>query len=442
MAKSSFVSPARLAAFEILMRVEEGAYASVLLNARASELGPLDRALCHELVMGVLRWQLWLDRLAAIYSRREPSELDSAVRVILRLGLYQLRFLNRVPDSAAVNESVNLVKHARLRSASGLVNAVLRRATRETEVDPAHNIDDPIERLAVETSHPLWLIDRWCKSFGLDEAGQFARANNEAAPVAFRVVKTRAEGSAILDQLRQAGGLIEPSQIARDAWRIRGATQSLASLAAQGCVYIQDEASQLVAEALNAQPGDKVLDLCAAPGSKTTQIADASGATVIGSDVHEHRLRALKTSVNLQGLTNVSLLTLNGLNPLPFLDETFDCVLVDAPCSGTGTLRRNPEIRWRISPGDIESLSQRQGVLLQNASRAVKPGGRLVYSTCSVEIEENEAIRQSFLKANSSFSSTDLGIQSAVASAGDVARTWPHKVGTDGFFLASFKRDD
>jgi 16S rRNA (cytosine967-C5)-methyltransferase len=177
LARTNTVSPARLAAFEILLRVEDGAYASILLAQAEPELEPRDRALCHELVMGVLRWQLWLDRLAEHFTKRPSAELDVAIRVILRLGLYQLRFLSRVPPSAIVNESVNLVHRARLRSAGALVNAVLRRAARELNVDPVQGISDPLELLAVSTSHPAWLIQRWIKAFGAEETEAFALAS-------------------------------------------------------------------------------------------------------------------------------------------------------------------------------------------------------------------------------------------------------------------------
>src|SRR6185295_17029157 len=186
--KSNSVSPARLTAFEILRRVGEGAYASVLLASRENELSPPDRALCHELVMGVLRRQLWLDHLVERYADRKTTGLDEPVRIALRIGLYQLRFLSRVPASAAVNESVNLVHFARLRSAGSFVNAVLRRATREPNVDPTNNIDDPLELVSVITSHPAWLIERWTKAIGTAETEALAFANNLAAPVAFRVV--------------------------------------------------------------------------------------------------------------------------------------------------------------------------------------------------------------------------------------------------------------
>lgn len=442
--KSNSVSPARLAAFEILRRVGEGAYASVLLASREDELQPLDRALCHELVMGVLRRQLWLDRLIEHYANRKVAELDAAVVVALRLGLYQLRFLSRVPASAAVNESVNLVHSARLRSAGGLVNAVLRRATREPEVDPTSNIDDPLERLSVATSHPEWLIQRWTEAFGAEETEAFARANNEPAPIAFRVVNNRAIEADVCERLRQSGAELVPSKITPGAWRVTGAGTLLSELVAAGQVYLQDEASQLVAGLLDARPGQRVLDLCAAPGSKTTHIADLTkdSALIVAADRHNHRLNTVVTSAQSQGLRSIQCVELDGLQSLPFAESSFDRVLLDAPCSGTGTLRRNPEIRWRISPADIQDLSGRQQQLLFNAARAVRPGGRLIYSTCSVEPDENEAVVNAFLENNQTFTPAHLSLDSSLLTSSGAARTWPHREGTDGFFICAFARKD
>jgi len=423
-----------MAAFEILQRVADGAYASVLLAAKEDELTPRDRALCHELVMGVLRWQLWLDRLIQHYTRRDVGQLDLSVRIILRLGLYQLRFLTRVPASAVVNESVNLVRFARLRSADTFVNAVLRRATREPEVDPAANILDPIERLSVTTSHPSWLIERWVKAFGAPEAEAFARANNEPSPVAFRVVHSRASESEVCQRLRDAGASLVASEIVNGAWRrlhrTSGDEALLAQLARAGEIYLQDEASQLVAAVVGAQPRERILDLCAAPGSKATLMADLTrdSAVIVAGDIHQHRLRTVVSSANWQRLTGIHCVTLDGLQPLPFPEGTFDRVLLDAPCSGTGTLRRNPEIRWRISPADIADLAGRQTQLLFNAAQVLQPGGRLVYSTCSVEPDENEAVVQTFLDNDERFTLTDS------------LRTWPHREGTDGFFVCAFAR--
>jgi 16S rRNA (cytosine967-C5)-methyltransferase len=442
LAKINPVSPARLAAFEILLRVEDGAYSSILLAQKEPVLEPRDCALCHELVMGVLRWQLWLDRLAEYYTKRPTADLDVAIRLIVRLGLYQLRFLSRVPASAIVNESVNLVHRARLRSAGALVNAVLRKAARELEVDPVHDISDPLERLAVGTSHPVWLIERWTRAFGNEETEAFVRANNRAAPVAFRVVNQRASEEQVIAKLRVSGAKFERSKIAKHAWRVTAAGRLLSDLVANGEAYIQDEASQMVAEMLEAKAGEQVLDLCAAPGSKTSQVADgmSGGGIVIASDVHAHRLRAVRGTAKLHNLPNIQCLVLNGLKPLPLKEYSFDRVLVDAPCSGTGTLRHNPEIRWRISADDIDDLSSRQKQLLLNAAPVVKLGGRLLYSTCSVEPEENESVVQAFLENNINFSLVDLPFPSSDTIPGFV-RTWPQHQDTDGFFVASLQRN-
>jgi len=442
LAKSNSVSPARIAAFEILLRVAEGAYASVLLATSEAELNPQDRALCHELVMGVLRHQLWLDHLAALYTNRKVDQLDLGVRLALRLGLYQLRFLSRIPASAAVNESVNLMRVARLRSAGAFVNAVLRRAVREPDVDPTRGIDNDVSRLSVLSSHPEWLIERWIRNFGLVEAEAFARANNNPAPVAFRVNR-KADEEHVLRSLREAGAELVSSEVVKDAWRITGAGRLLAEFARAGELYIQDEGSQLVAKVVDAQPGERILDLCAAPGSKSTYIANNSGdaVSVFACDLYEHRLRTVLSSAATQSLNNIHPVALDGLQPLPFAEATFDRVLLDAPCSGTGTLRRNPEIRYRISTADIADLAGRQKQLLFNAARVVRPGGHLIYSTCSVEPDENEAVVQQFLENNDSFTLNELLVASRLRTGSGAARTWPHRDGADGFFICRFVRN-
>jgi 16S rRNA (cytosine967-C5)-methyltransferase len=439
------VSPARAAAFEILRRVEtEGAFASVLLASVAEEeLSTQDRALCHELVLGTLRWQLWLDCLIGYYARRSADKLDAPVRLVLRLGLYQLRFLTRIPASAAVNESVKLVRRARVRSADSFVNAVLRRATREPDYDPASGMRDPLERISVGTSHPLWLIERWANYFGVEETAAFARSNNDAPPVAFRFTGEEAGGASMLGELRAAGGELEASRIALDAWRVRGAGAKLRELACAGLVYLQDEASQLVAQVLDARAGERVLDACAAPGSKTTHIAARAGnqALVVAGDLYEHRVRTLlETSARQKKSAAIGALVYDAEVALPFAHGTFERALVDAPCTGTGTLRRNPEIRWRISPSDMALLPARQKRILCNTSELVRRGGRLVYSTCSVEPEENEQVVEAFLRERRDFAQVPVQAPAALLSEKGAARTWPQRDGADGFFIAAFER--
>ncbi|HEX7334632.1 MAG TPA: 16S rRNA (cytosine(967)-C(5))-methyltransferase RsmB [Pyrinomonadaceae bacterium] len=420
------ISPARLTAFNILQQVETGAFSSVLLAAEEPHLQPADRALCHELVLGVLRRQLFLDKIIEHFSKRRIASLDPAVRIALRLGLYQLRFLTRIPASAAVNESVSLVRVARLSSATVFVNALLRRATREAEYEPGKEVLDPLERIAIQTSHPSWLIDRWIRSFGEAEAEAFAHANNVVPPTAFRVVLTKANESKVLTKLSTAGATLQRSDVAEGAWRVSGATSLLRELSAAGEIYLQDEASQLVAQIVDAKPGERVLDLCAAPGGKTTQMADR-GALIVAGDLSAQRMATIVATMRLHELQSIDPVLLDATEHLPFKPHSFDKVLVDAPCSGTGTLRRNPEIRWRLSPADFQSLAEQQKQILRNAIEMVKPGGSLIYSTCSVEYDENEQVIQDVLASDHRFRPLKT------------IRTWPHREGSDGFFITVFE---
>jgi 16S rRNA (cytosine967-C5)-methyltransferase len=453
-------SPARRAAFEILRRVDlEGAYASVLLTNLDPGMREDDRALCNELVLGVLRRQLWLDRLIEHFAERGIDKIDLPVKLALRLGLYQLRLLSRIPPSAAVNESVNLVRAAGLRSAASFANAVLRRATREPDYDPASAVESAAEKLSIETSHPLWLIERWTNAFGFDETAALARANNEPAPIAFRFTQRRKDSKQIIEELESKGAQVSPSRIAPDGWRVGGYRTArgsgrvdagvpqarmpalLRELTRDGLIYLQDEASQLVAHLLGAQPFDCVLDVCAAPGSKTTHVAAlARQSLIVAGDLREHRLRTLSELAIQQGADSIKLIAFDATHRLPFPDASFDRVLVDAPCSGTGTLRHNPEIRWRITPADIDELSKKQTQILANASAVVRAGGRLVYSTCSLEREENEHVVESFLREHEDFRGGPLDAPAEVQAETGAIRTWPQRDDVDGFFVAAFER--
>ena len=282
----------------------------------------------------------------------------------------------------------------------------------------------------MQTSHPRWLIDRWAKSIGVAEAEAFAQANNVLPPTAFRVVSTKANESEVLSKLSEAGATLESSDVAQGAWRVSGATSLLRELSAAGEIYLQDEASQLVAQIVDAKPGERVLDLCAAPGGKTTQIADRSGALIVAGDLSAMRMHTIVATMRLQELESISPVLLDATESLPFAPRSFDKVLVDAPCSGTGTLRRNPEIRWRLSPADIADLAEQQKRILSRAVEMVKPGGHLIYSTCSVEYDENEQVIQDVLASDARFQPLNT------------IRTWPHREGCDGFFIAVFEAAD
>lgn len=440
------VSPARRSAFGVLRKVEsEAAYASVLLAGLDPEMREDDRALCHELVFGVLRRRLWLDRVIENFGERPVEKLDLAARLALEIGLYQIQFLTRIPASAAVNESVNLVRAARLKSAAGFVNAVLRRATREPDYDPIRTIESPIEKLSIETSHPRWLIERWIAAFGFEEAAAFARANNQPAPAAFRFtaksLRNEDAREQIFHQLRDAKAEVVSSPVSPDAWRVSGATKVVRKLAEDGLIYLQDEASQLLAHLLQVGTGQRVLDVTAAPGSKATHIAAlAPAATVFAGDLHQHRVETMRWLALKQG-ANIQPLIHDATAPLPFQDQSFDRVLLDAPCTGTGTLRRNPEIRYRLRQENVTELAQQQQVMLDRAAAVVRSGGRLLYSTCSVELEENEQVVDRFASLNSNFMrvAPNTATSSFIPHSSSL-RLWPHHQGSDGFFIACFER--
>jgi 16S rRNA (cytosine967-C5)-methyltransferase len=441
------VSPARSAAFDILKRVEtDNAYASVLIAALPeSSLSREDRSLAQELVLGVLRWRLSLDALIERFSERSIERFDVPVLIALRLGLYQLRNLSRVPPSAAVNESVKLVKRARVASAAPLVNAVLRKAAARTHEPASYGIADPNQAEAVELSHPGWMLERWSRSFGKDESRLLALANNSAPALAFRVNPLRPTAETVFSVLNENGVSIRESPVAAGAYVVEsGPVEVVANAARAGNIYIQDEASQLVSILLEARRGHRVLDLCAAPGSKTSHIALLAGddASIIACDFHYHRLANLCAVCDRLGIRSVDAVTLDGTQPLPFISggDLFDRVLVDAPCSGTGTLRANPEIKWRLTPSDIVRLADLQLSLLKRAASEVAIGGRLVYSTCSLEVEENEEVVERFLNETDFFDVVEPSAPKSLITGDKFVRTYPHRNYTDGFFAAVLER--
>ena len=315
------VSPARRAAFDILRRVAtDDSYASVLL-AGLTNLSREDRALTHELTLGVLRQQKTLDYFIERYTQRKIKKLDLPVVLALRLGLYQIRFLSRIPQSAAVNESVNLVKIARKMSAAGMVNAALRNAARHIEETPAIAIEDKFERLAVEFSHTPWMLRRWAAHFGEEEMRRLALANNQPPETAFRINTLRADSRETLTRLAAEGVKTEASKIANGAYLIEsGQPSTLTTFVEEGAIYIQDEASQLVSLLLDATANQRILDMCAAPGSKTSHIAalTQNQAQIIACDIHAHRLETLIANCQRLGVTSVETRLLAATGDLPF----------------------------------------------------------------------------------------------------------------------------
>jgi 16S rRNA (cytosine967-C5)-methyltransferase len=453
------VSIARSISFEVLRRVEsEGAYASDLLRA---ELGrgvkPEDAALATELTLGVLRFRRLLDFLLEPKLKKPVAKLDLPVALALRLGLYQLRYLQRIPDRAAVNESVELVKHAKKSSAASLVNAVLRHLTEEAK-QPLNGListnSTSTEHLAILHSHPTWLVERWLARWGQKQTIALLEANNRA-PRLSCVLHQSSHQDEIFSSLEKAHLRIQPGKFLRSSFAVSGGSPARTDAFRKGLISIQDEASQMIPLLLDVRPDDRVLDLCAAPGGKTPPLVRAAGekGKVVAADRHAHRLRATREQFQRLGLENVPLVELDAAGALPF-PGGFQRILVDAPCSGTGTLARHPEIRWRLQPEQLAELHRLQAAMLANAAAQLARGGRLVYSTCSLEQEENGEVVAEVLKSVSSLRRAGAA-EAARALTGHLVpgvesselfddhgyfRTFPGRHPTDGFFAAILEK--
>lgn len=427
-------TPSRQLAFQILNAIKpRGAILSELLSQPSAEaLGPRDRSLLHELVLGTLRRRGELDAILGSFLDRPFSEIDPPqVQNALRLGAYQIVHL-RIPDRAAVSESVDLVRAVAPR-ATGYVNAVLRRLAREGPPPPVDPQVDVIGWLTTTGSLPAWLAHRWLDALGPGEAVNRARAFLEPPPVAFRPNPHRPEAWARVE----AAGLDPQPLTVPGAWRARRG--KVADLGQEGLVYVQDEGSQLVAH-LAARRG-RMLDACAAPGGKALLMADQQSAEgfVVAADAAPLRLRTLSRLARRWGASNVACLGADARH-LPFRVR-FASVLLDAPCSGLGTLGRHPDIRWRLEAEDVARHAARQRELLGAVCPHVEPGGRLAYSVCSLEPEEGKAVVDDFLTTHPEFHPETLPEWVAPFAHGRDLRTLPERGGGDGFFLAVLKRD-
>jgi 16S rRNA (cytosine967-C5)-methyltransferase len=462
------VSPARAAAFDILLRVErDSAYASELLHSHEREkLSTPDHALTTELVMGVLRWRSRLDDEIAPASSQSISRLDLEILIALRLALYQFRWLDRVPQRAALHESVELVKRARKRSAAPFVNAVLRKLSSApptslpttsppTEKTFAESEMASPEALARALAHPLWLVERWVQEYGLSAAQKICRHNQSIPRTAIRIRDAAAEA-----ELLNQGVILSPGAMLSSARRVESGDITKTRSLREGRIVIQDEASQLVAALVgrDSGSGSRILDCCAAPGGKTLAIADHNPqAAITALELHPHRARLLQNLL-LQHDPNSTAriqVAIADAQHLP-LANSFDRVLADVPCSGTGTLARNPEIKWRLKRDDLGELHQRQSAILRSALAQVAAGGRgrLIYSTCSLEKEENESVVEQALEGNSAFRlldcRTELDRLKAASeliwpdanslTRGPYLRTIPGIHLCDGFFAAILEK--
>jgi 16S rRNA (cytosine967-C5)-methyltransferase len=450
------VSPARAAAYDILLRVErESSYASELLHSSAYQsLSPADHALATELVMGVLRWRSRLDDEIVSASSQPLPKLDVEILIALRLALYQFRWLDRIPQRAALHESVELVKRARKRSAAPFINAVLRKlsATSPVAAGSPDELPESADELARRFAHPLWLVERWMREYGPSSTQATCRHDQSIPTTAIRLRDPEAEA-----QLSQEGISLLPGGLLASARRVQAGDVTKTQAFRSGQIAIQDEASQLVAALVGSMQKEnpRILDCCAAPGGKTLAIADRNpDSTITAIELYPHRARLLQKLLRIRGPSDVHIhIVVADARHLP-VSHAFDRILADVPCSGTGTIARNPEIKWRLRPEDLAELQQHQIAILRSTLEHLAPGGRLVYSTCSLEKEENEEVVERSLAGANCFHLVDCRTEldslraegqltwpdPASLTHGPYLRTVPGIHPCDGFFAAILKR--
>ena len=447
-------APARTAAYHALRTIadERADLPTALAESRRHLSDDRDRALAAEIVTGTLRWQRCLDHISEHFTSRPIAKIDRVVVLILRLSLYQLLHLDRVPASAVVDDAVDLARQMRKASATGFVNAVLRSTQRQRHrlsLPPRPETDAPREAvlayLGVTHSHPEWLVARWLDRHGFEATERWVRFDNETPRMTLRANTIRSSRDEVATTLRLAGVETEPTRYAPNGL-ITMSGNPLRSSVAEGTFFVQDEASQLISLAVGAQPGERIMDLCASPGGKTVAMAGDMGnrGLVVACDVRPRRVALLRDTVRASGASHIHVVHVAPTGELPFVSLA-DRVLVDAPCSGLGTIRRDPDIRWRRHEGDLAGFAQAQGALLERAAPLVRPGGRLVYATCSSEPEENEDVVDAFLTRHPEFLLVDLranGVDPLLSLVNDrgMLYTRPSEHGLEAFFAAALER--
>jgi len=445
------VSGARALAVHILTRVErDRVYASLLLDATLAREGlqPNEAALLTELTYGVVRWRGTLDWLLETVGGRRVADLPVRLRQILRVGAYQLRFLNRIPAYAAVSEAVALAKGAGGHQGwASLTNALLRRFADRRDTLPAPEMEDVAERLALTFSHPAWLVRRWLSRFGEGEATALLEANQTPAPTVLLVNRLRTEPAVVAARLSASGVASEVSPLLPDAYRVReGGRVRHDPLLAEGHVQVMDEGGALAVALLDPQRGETILDACAGGGNKAARMAALMGnaGRIVALDVSDRARRRLRELCARLGAAIVEPRAGDAREASCHLPEGADRVLVDAPCTGLGTLRRHPEIRWRVLEADLARLGALQRALLRGAAEVVRPGGCLVYAVCSTEPEEGEGVAEAFGRDVSAFRE-EVPAGFPVASCTRVPnggfRTFPHRQGCDGFTFIRWRRE-
>jgi 16S rRNA (cytosine967-C5)-methyltransferase len=439
----------RETALELLETIEKNQSYSNLILHHAIEKNKVpvrDIGLLTELVYGTLQRKMTLDFFLKPFIK-EGKKLDKWVPHLLRLTLYQIVFLDKIPERAAIFEAVEIAKKRGHKGVASLINGVLRSIQREG-LPSLTEIDDPIERLSIETSHPTWLVKRWVEQFGFEKTKEMCKLNLTAPTQTARVNISLISRDDCLVKLREEGYLVEPSAIIQESIHCLKGNLASSNAFKEGLLTIQDESSMLVAHALGINENNKILDACAAPGGKSTHIAEKlkGTGTVYSMDLHEHKVRLIKENASRLQLNNINAQALDSRKiDEQFQNETFDRILLDAPCSGLGVMRRKPDMKYTKMEADLNRLQTIQLDLLKAVSPLLKKNGILVYSTCTVDQEENEAVIQKFLEQNVDFEGDldwkermPLAIQPLIQSYD--LQIFPQDFGSDGFYIACLRK--
>ena len=436
---------ARITALRVLVSCRNNvAWADAALKAEISRdvLSGPDAALCSRIVYGVMQNRMLLDFYIGAYCTQKPDHLQPPLLEILRIGAYQIIYLDKIPDSAAVNTSVELAKLAKRGQASGLVNAVLRKLSQNKKALPPVPERDDVQRLSIQYSHPKWFVKRLVSLLGREEAERFLACDNQIAPITVQVNPLKTTLEALTEELQQAGISVQPHSWVPDCLELSG-TGDLAALPSfrEGKFLVQDPAARLVSLIAGIRPGQKVLDVCAAPGGKSLSaaFAMAGNGSIVACDLHENKLKRIQESADRLGVNIITSQASDGRVFRPEWEASFDTVLVDAPCSGLGIIRKKPDTRYKKAD-DLFTLPVVQAAILDNAARYVRPGGTLVYSTCTILPEENEQVTEAFLAEHADFGLEPFELPLPVGKSDGSLTLWPQRHDTDGFYICRMTR--
>ncbi|GGF85090.1 ribosomal RNA small subunit methyltransferase B [Paenibacillus albidus] len=444
---------AREVALDVLVRVEQqGAYSNLLLNSslQKSSLSREDTGLATELVYGTISRMNTLDYVLGSFVSKGIAKLQPWVRSLLRLSLYQILYLDRIPSHAAVNEAVNLSKKRGHQGISGMVNGVLRSVLRAGDLPVLAEGLSQEERIAILHSHPLWMVRRWIAEYGAETAEAICAANNEPPAVSVRVNTTMISRESLLEQIEAQGLQAAASELSPYGIVVKGGGNlALSSWYRDGYLSVQDESSMLVAEAVAPEPGMRVLDCCAAPGGKSAHMGELmkDQGYIYANDLHLHKAKLISDQASRLGLESIHTGHADALDLESKLEpESFDRILLDAPCSGLGVIRRKPDLKWRKQQEDVESVAVLQEQLLQSVSALLKPGGILVYSTCTTEKKENDEVVAAFLQRNPGFKAVSFDtplwdrLKGTALAGSEGIQLLPQHYGSDGFYICRLQR--